>query len=238
MSIEFNPDSGHLRLDRDSFARLTEWFREGRPGAVPPELSAAGALDDQGDLHPVPLACLATVAAPLCRIAVRMTDPAGRLEQGDLWLGPEVAGMLLELPDGRAELGLLHPIFVPVMLWRVLALGPRLRLSADAVAVDPGTLDQLTDPRPERRADAVRVLAQHGVTGAEELRCDARVQASWVAPGGAPGIRVVRVLDTPAGLWHVTREGDLALLTPTTASAVWRELVSVLPNDQELPASE
>lgn len=238
MPIEFNPDNGQLRLDRASFTELVEWFRGDRAGAAPPELVAAGAVDDQGEPHPVPLACLAAVAAPHCRIAVRMTDPAGQPEQGDLWLGSEMAAGLLELPDGRVELGLLRPIFVPVMLWRVLRLGPRPRLSAAATTAGPAALDQLTDPRPARRAEAVRALADAGVVGVEELRCDARVQASWLAPGGVPGARVVRVLDTSAGLWQVTADGDQARLTPTTASAVWRALVSVLPTDQELPAGE
>lgn len=236
MPVEFDVDSGQLRLDRPTFQRLADWFTApgGRGGAesVPAELRDAGVLDERDQLHPALAPGLAAVADPMCRLAVRMRDGSGRTERGDGWVGGDAAALLLDLPDGRCEFGIVHPTFLPVMLARVVGLGPRPRLGGEPRQATVDQLDQLTDPDPASRSTAAARLSAPGLA---ELRSDWQLQAAWQPAEGSSGIRAFRVLDTPAGLWLVEPHEHRPMLFPTTPSAVWRRLVRLLPTDAELP---
>lgn len=218
-TVEFQPETGHLRLDRETFDQIARWYA-GPPGpergaAAPAPLSAAGAVDPGGELAaPIELALRAVVGA-ICRLTIeirRPGEPTAAVEQGSGWVNGDAATLLLPLPDGRYELGMVHPSFLPAMLLRVLQVGPRPRLGASGpLSVDPAQLDQLTSGNR-----------------------DWRVRATWRPARDSAGVRAIRVLDTADGLWLVESDQRGAVLFPTTATAVFRALVGLLPADHEL----
>jgi hypothetical protein len=238
MSVRYEADSGRLRLDREAFRALAAWwsgplgeYGEANPDQIA-ELREAGVIEDDEQLHPILTATIDAVAAPICRLSVRMRDGQGRTEQGDAWVNHEVAALLLDLPDGRCEFGAVHPAFLPVMLARVVELGPHPRLAAEPMPATPERLEQLTDPDPALRSKAAVELPAPGLAG---LRRDWRIRVTWKPADGADGARALRVLDTPAGLWLVEPHPERVVLFPTTPTAIWRALVRLLPTDAELP---
>lgn len=237
MPIEFNADSGHLRLDRPTFQQLADWLAAGGgqqtgAGSVPAQLREAGVMGDRDQLHPAVESGFAAVANPVCRLMADLRDGQGTAERGDGWVGGDATALLLDLPGGRCEFGVVHPTFLPAMLGRIVGLGPRPRLAAEPVPADPVQIDRLTDPDPSLRAAAAAELPAPSLA---ELRRDWRIQASWQPGDGSPGVRALRVLDTLAGLWLVEAHQERVMLFPTTSTVVWRSLVGLLPTDAELP---
>lgn len=232
MPVLFDTDSYRLRLDRDSFRALVAW-RSGQHGEATglDRLRAAGVVQPDDRLHPALQPGLDAVLNPICRLVIRMRDGQGGAERGDSWVGGDATALLLDLPNGLCEFGTVHPSFLPAMLARILELGPRPRLAGEPVQATPELLDQLTDPDPVRRDSAARPLGHDSLA---ELHRDWQIQASWQPGGGSAGVRALRVLDTAAGLWLVEPHTDRAVLFPTSPSAVWLELVRLLPTDQEL----
>lgn len=260
MTVLFDADTGRLRLDRDSFDalvsrrsgsrhhRVARGARSTRtdggdrsdrsrgdadPGTTAglDSLREAGVLQPGDRVHPVLDPGLAAVADPICRLVVHLRDGQGRDERGDAWVGGDLVALLLDLPDGLCEFGTVHPTFLPVMLARIVELGPRPRLSGEPVPATPELLDRLTDPDPAQRAAAARPLAHPSLA---QVRRDWRAQASWHPAQGSAGVRALRILDTPDGLWLVEPHAERAVLFPTTPTAVWRELTRLLPTDIEL----
>lgn len=240
-TVEFQPDTGHLRLGRATFDQLVRWYADrgdpGRAGPIPAALSAAGAADPHGNLAPPVDLAFSAVTGAICQLAIEVrrvdTDTGdGAEESGSGWVTGDAATLLLPLPDGRHELGLVHPTFLPAMLLRVVELGPRPRLATPApVSAELTQLDQLTGADPAARTAAATTLL-----GTARPRRDWQIRATWRPSAGSTGVRVVRVLDTDDGLWLVEASQREAVLFPTTPTAVFRALVRLLPQDHELAA--
>ncbi|GAA1667865.1 hypothetical protein GCM10009765_16530 [Fodinicola feengrottensis] len=243
MPVLFDAESGRLRLDDDSFETLSQWAH-GQPtaGDVAP-LRQAGVID-RGRPHEKLLPGLLAVSEPVC--TVEITVEGEKLETGRGWVCAEAAALLLDLPGGLKEFVTVHPSFLPAALARIVRLGPRPRISALPLQIPHSTLDQLLSPEPEVRSSTVEKLIVDAPAGEREptaaaatalgsgLRQQWRVRVEWAGPDGSPGGRGVRVLDTEAGLWLMEPSVGLAVIWPTTPTAIWRALVCLLPQDNEI----
>jgi EspG family len=241
--VRFDPETATLQLDRETFAALIAHAAEPTGNASPPaELQAVGVLHD-GRYHPALEQGLDAVLNPVCRLQVRGADPHGREDHCDGWVAASAAGFLLPVQGELWEFVVVHPSFVPERLARIVGLGPRPR-APTARPVELGTelLDQLTASDPGRRADALqRVLS----SGPEDAQAIARALASgfrsrwevvvrWLPAPGSTGQRAMHVIDTETTLWAVEPAGIGPVVWPTTPTAVWRLLVTLLPRDEEL----
>jgi hypothetical protein len=224
---------------------LVAWAT-GRQPEVPPELRAAGLIDERGKLHTRLSASVKAISDPVCRVTTRIQDAGGRRQAHDGWVASAAAALLLG-PDGndhRYELANLHPAFLPEAIARLVGLGPRHRsVDAGPILLSPALLDDLTSPDAARRDTAlnpVRSSAPHsmGQVTAQALggRVIARWEAvaTWEASRGSSGRRGIHVIDTTAGLWLVEPLSVDLLASPTTPSVVWRLLTTLLPRDDEL----
>lgn len=185
---------------------------------------------------------------PECRLHADLHQRDGDAETGEVWVSRRpAAGLLLPLPDGMAEFITMTPTFLPVVLTRFVELGPRPRLPARPVPATEDLLDRLTTADPRGRDAAVAELAQgapdeptqQAVTAlGPQLRRDWTIRATWTAPGGDRVGRILRVLDTIAGLWLAQPQQDptaqVETIWPTTPTTVWRHLTGLLPDDDEL----
>jgi hypothetical protein len=68
----------------------------------------------------------------------------------------------------------------------------------------------------------------------EVMREHWRIEANWRPTPESPGVRVVEVIDTDAGMWSVIPDGERVELWPTTPTKVFRELGALLPRDHEM----
>lgn len=208
MAVVFDHGTGRLRLDQPAFDRLVAWSRGDE--AAGPELSA---LRDAGvaPAHPRLAGGLRAVREPVCRLRLAHTDAHGREKAGDGWVRGDAAALLLDLPDGSRDFLTVHPALLPAAIARAVRLGPRPR---------PG-------PAP------LRLGADLGGRGPVRSW---RAEMRWTGPGGHPVGRTVHVADVEAGLFLVERDEAGATLWPTTASTVWRQLIRLLPDTDELGA--
>jgi hypothetical protein len=242
-AVRFDAETAVLRLDRETFATLVA--HAAQPTGEPPylaELGEAGAFRD-GRLHPALEAGLDAVLNPVCRLQVRVAQVHGREDHGDGWVAGHAAGFLVPVQGGLWEFAVVHPGFVPERLARIVGLGPRPRAAA-ARPVELGSelLDELTASDPGRRAGALRRVLD---AGPEEAGAVARALAGgfrsrwevvvrWLPAPGSSGQRAMHVVDTETALWAVEPGGTGLVVWPTTPTAVWRLLVTLLPRDEEL----
>jgi hypothetical protein len=241
--VRFDAETATVRLDRETFAALLAHAAQPTGDATRlAELREAGALRD-GQYHPALQAGLDAVLNPVCRLDVRVADADGREDHCDGWVAGRAAGFLLPAGGERCEFVVLHPSFVPEQLARIVGLGPRPR-DPTARPVEFGTklLDELTESDPGRRDDALRrvleggpeeawVIARALATG---FRARWEVVVRWLPASGSTGQRAMHVIDTEAGPWAVEPGGTGLMVGPTTPTAVWRLLVTLLPRDEEL----
>ena len=68
----------------------------------------------------------------------------------------------------------------------------------------------------------------------DALREHWRVEARWTPSAESPGVRVVEVVDTEAGMWSVIPDAGRVELWPTTPTKVFRGLAGLLPRDHEI----
>ena len=165
------------------------------------------------------------MSQPLCTLELAR---GGRTATGTV--GPQAAR--IEVPGQEI---VVPPDFVPEALARLNDVGPRprpegagrLRVSVAGLAAALATRDaaaaELTGPDD----DALRTILA-------ALRDHWRVEARWAAAEGSPGVRVVEVLDTDAGMWLVVPDGEHVELWPSTPTTVFRQLCALLPRDAEL----
>ncbi len=246
--VLFEPETGRLRLDRETFGTLADWAAGvQKVGPAMTELRAAGVLDD-GQVHTTLAPGLAAVGQPVCRLRVDARDRDGAAETAEAWIsGEAAAGMLLPLPDGMSEFITLAPEFLPVILARFVELGPRPRLLAQPVRATEDLIARLTASDGDSRQAAVTELAQDApdeptrdaVTAlSSELRRDWAIRSAWESPRGGLAGRMLRVLDTTTGLWLLQPQHDpraeVETIWPTTPTTVWRYLTRLLPDDDEL----
>jgi hypothetical protein len=241
--VRFDAETATLRLDRETFAAVVTHAAQPTDDAAHlGALREAGALRD-GRYHPALEQGLDAVLNPVCRLEVRVADVHGREDQCDGWVAGRAAGFLLPAQGEFCEFVVLHPSFVPEQLARIVGLGPRPRVPA-VRPVELGTelLDQLTELDSGRRAGALQQVLEQSPDDAWAVaralaagfRARWEVVVRWLPASGSTGQRALHVIDTETTLWAVEPGGTGLLVGPTTATAVWRLLVTLLPRDQEL----
>ena len=241
--VRFDAETATLRMDRETFAALVAHAAQPTGDAAHlAELYEAGALRD-GRYHPALEQGLDAVLNPVCRVDVRVADAHGRDDHCDGWVAGHAAGFLLPAQGEFWEFVVLHPSFVPEQLARIVGLGPRPRAStARPLELATELLDELTASDPGRRADAPQRVPG---TSSEEAWAIARALATgfrarwevvvrWLPAPGSSGQRAMHVIDTETTLWAVEPGGTGLVVSPTTPTAVWRLLVTLLPRDEEL----
>lgn len=248
MPVMFDAGSGRLRLDTDSFGALSDWVsgREPAAAALAP-LRDAGVIV-RGRPHDLLMPGLIAVGEPLCTVEISIEDADHHVESGRGWVSDDAAALLLDLPGGLHEFVTVHPSFLPAALARVVRLGPRPRVANVPLQVRNALLDRLLSPDESVRSTAVEELVAEIPAAERELTTAAaqalgsglrhrwRVRIEWTSPDGSPGGRGVRVLDTEAGLWLTEPAVGVSVAWPTTPSAVWRTLISLLPRETDLPS--
>jgi len=223
----YDPDSGTLRASAAAFAAL-------RDGSHSEELDATGART-AGEPHAALGPALQAMRAPVCELTLLRGT---RRARG--WVDGEAVALLVPEDDAAERLALrtLPTTFVPDALARLNDLGPRPRVepavrlrlpvselatrlaNPKAPALPPAGMD-------ETEAAALRTLAA-------SLTEHWRVEARWRPSPDSPGVRIVEVVDTTAGLWLVVPDGPSVELWPTTPTTVFRQLSALLPNADEL----
>lgn len=214
MSVDFDASTGRLQAGRSELDALLAWSdgASADPAGLA-SLEAAGAVQDESP-HPRLAPLLEVLADPVCVLGVESSGPPA-LEGGVV---PGLAAVTVRGADGETwQLFGADPSFLPALVARVVGLGPR-----------------------RRTGDEPRQL------GADELaeRCAAPGHVRWTAtttwstPDGPAGRRVDVLDHSPVGLWLLEPADRLTLLWPTTSTAVWRSLTTLLPGDDELGRGE
>jgi hypothetical protein len=222
VSVEFSEASGTLLAPEAVIDGLLA-------GADPaPALAAAGAIVD-GVPHPSLEPALQAVEQALCRM---------RLERGDrtgaVWASPAVCAILVP-QAGRLRLSSFPTLFLPDALARVNDLGPRPRIEpARTIAIAPGDLATAIATRSAAGAGLAEEDRELLQATLDVLREHWRVEARWEPSPESPGVRVVEVVDTDAGMWSVIPDGRRVELWPTTPTKVFRALGGLLPRDHEI----
>jgi hypothetical protein len=248
MPVMFDAASGRLRLDADSFGTLSDWVsgREPAAAALAP-LREAGVIV-RGRPHDLLMPGLIAVGEPLCTVDISIEDADRNVESGRGWVSDDAAALLLELPGELHEFVTVHPSFLPAALARIVRLGPRPRVATMPLQVRNALLDELLSPDESVRSAAVEALIAEVPAAERELTVEAaralgsglrhrwRVRMEWTAPDGSPGGRGVRVLDTESGLWLTEPTVGVSVVWPSSPSAVWRTLISLLPGEADIPS--
>lgn len=246
--VLFEPETGRLRLDRETFRVLADWSA-GVQTASPAmtELRTTGVIDD-GQPHATVAPSVHALGRPVCRLRADLRDRQGHTETGEAWVSDEAStALLLPLPDEMTELITMATVFLPALLARFVELGPRPRQIAQPVAASEDLLARLTTAEPGTREAAGAELA---TTAPDEstrdavndlvsgLRRDWAIRAAWESPRGGLEGRMLRVLDTTAGLWLAQPQQDptaeVETIWPTNPTTVWRYLTRLLPDDDDL----
>lgn len=241
--VVFDPASGRLRLDADTFIALGDLDGTAAPkGAAYDALRRAGAIvDDQPHVSLRP--GLAAVTRPIARLELVSADAdTVLLHQG--WLSL-MSAVLADRGDGSYDFASVATEFLPTVIARLTGFGPRPRLPEAVLTVDERTLEALFEQDAATRTAAVGRLAAAAPAGWEAWTAELEQGAwrlwsadvTWPAPGTRNQVagRRVAVLDTEAGL--LTVEGDESgglSLVPLTPTDVWLMLSSILPADSEL----
>jgi hypothetical protein len=238
VSVTFDAATARLRLDADAFITLVEYATdpEGACDDVVERLSGAGAVAD-GAPHPVLRNALAAVTSSRGSLQVLVTGPDGvRLHQA--WVA-FVSAMLTDLADGTYDFAAVSTEFVPTTIAQLTGLQGRPRLDAASAVVDESLLDDLASNSASARADGGEALAD---LLAPWPRVSAAVRAGhWrlsvvdiaFQARERTVVRRLAWVDTDAGLLRVEADEHGPALVPTTSTALWRAIVSILPADAE-----
>jgi hypothetical protein len=233
-AVRFDAASGRLRLDQAAFDRLVGLAR-GDDGAGPDAaaLRDAGVVRDDG-LHPLVADALRAVTEPVCRLRLALTDGGGRLKAGDGWLRADGAALLLDLPDeGLRDLVTLPADLLPAAIARVVRLGPRPTPEPEPLPVGSDLVAGLLAADPDERRRASDALAGVVRLNAGQWRTW-RAQMTWHDPRVGLTGRAVQVVDAGPGLFLAASDGEQGTLWPTTPTAVWRILIRLLPDNDEV----
>lgn len=239
MTMRFDTETGVLRLDQDSFDSLVTWYADGMPEG--PELAAlreAGA-STAGHPHPDVANGLEAVTGYRSQLRLDCADHTGEELSGDGWASASDAALLLDSAPGLRDFLALRPELVPVMVARVVHLGPRPRHDSAPVLLPRDVFEGLLGATARDRASAAERYGGEpsGLIGTlvdgPWLRWS--VTSRWYTPEGDPASKVVDVIDTVEGLWWVDMDGMDVSTRPTNATAIWRRLSSLLPAETEEP---
>lgn len=245
MSVTFDPETGHLRLDVEAFRVLVEHAERAAqqptrpptgggstPGDAVARLVAGGVLVD-GRPHPRLRETLTGVTASWGSVQVVVGDDEGvRLHHA--WLGATAVAVLTDRGDSTFDLGPSHATQLPgtLVAWVSLAAAPEL--ASATVTVPDVLLEELASHRPDLRRAAGRALAD--ALGPWPVAQD-RVRASrWrlatvdvaLATGDQTLAHHVAWLDTGAGLLRAEAVERDVRLTPTTSADLQRDLATVV----------
>jgi hypothetical protein len=255
MTIHFDPITSQLRLDSGAFSALRELACRGSTSGIDPqrltELRERGVL--RGSIpHPSLAYGLDAVAAPLCRLELRVDEPdQNRWEarRAEAWVGLDATALLLDAPEGLQDFRTFPVTFLPLVLGQLVALGPRPRPPSQSpepsfpVPID--ALELLVTAAGAAREQAM-LRCIDAAAGAGQITADAardlftgvqrrwELVARWDPAHGEAGQRALRVIDSEAGLWRAEPGGSGVTLSATTPTTVWQAMIDVFPRDHEL----
>ncbi|MGH8793273.1 MAG: hypothetical protein ACRDXX_11585 [Stackebrandtia sp.] len=242
MTVDFDADTGRLRLDQLDFDCLVDWANGAEnPGPELADLREAGVVTDEVP-HPSVVPGLQAVSEPVCQMRIAQMDDRGKHRSGDGWLNRDAAALLLDSADGLRELVTVLPTLLPAVVARIVQLGPRPRPGVEPLGIPTAMFDGMLSSDPEERRAASASMAAHApeppmpdvvesfVTG--PWRCWS-VSMAWLTPEGEQASSNMQVVDTLSGLCMLDIEEQNTSLWPTTATEVWRRLSKLLPDDVE-----
>lgn len=161
------------------------------------------------DPHPAVGRALQVIAAATATLVLLR---GGATARG--WLGPDASTLSVPVSAHCLEMTCVAPGFVPGLLARLVELKPR-------PTPGTGTIELST-------ADAARLIAAGlGDPAADSADPRMTVGDHWVVEVSYADGATERceVLDTEAGLYSLTAQGNVVSAAPVTATAVWRALV-------------
>ena len=184
----------------------------------------------------------AAIADPLVRLSLEVL--AGRPAVTCTgWVSPETAVVTVPLssdPDPLNDVVVVPPALLAAALAKLVALGPRPRAPVTGLLhLERPVLGRLLQAGDARAAVATDV-DDDVVAALDELaaglRLHWRVTVEWTTPDGREPHRVLEAVDGgAAGVWLVAEvPGGGVGLAPTTPTALWRQLATLLPSDEEL----
>lgn len=242
MTVAFDAANGRLRIDQPAFDRLIEWANGNTdPGPRLDELRRAGVVF-QDKTHPVLAPALTAVTDYLCELRLDLVDHTGTEKSGDGWIGGAGAVLLLDLPDGMRELIALPADLLPAVIAKVVSLGPHPVPASEPLSLTRDVFEGLlAGTEAERRSASARLALPHEEGAAAALverlvngpwrRWTASM--AWYTPDGEPATSTLQVLDTETSLCLCEVAGVNAVLWPSNATAVWRRLTLLLPDEVE-----
>jgi len=219
MTVEFDTATGHLRLSRESFDPLVT--RVGDDA-----LRRAGALIAD-EPHPSIAASLQAVVDARCRLFLELVDDQGR-KHGDGWVADHGAALLFDTADGLCEFVGLPAVLVPAAVARLVGLEPRPQADDAPHHLSSEQYEELIPGHPARIDENSTRLAAALASG-RWRRWTAT--ATWSDRNGDPASTGLHVLDTEAGWYLCTASETEAVITPTNATAIWRRLTLLLPDE-------
>jgi len=225
---------GRLRLDvseLDIVARVgTDDGQAGR--MLGQALRPTGAMPD-GRLAPWADQLLTVVARPAMRLVVELF--AIERTESSIWATPALAVLGEPRPEGIIELSGVEPIMLPHLVAWLVGLRNRPRPTEPAAITT--SITELAKLEQAARSGAAPDTALARLIAVR--RFSWRITSVWVSPSG-PHRGELHVVDgDTAGLWRIhvaDRKAADPVLTfePTSASAIWKAIVGLLPTSEVL----
>lgn len=238
MTVDFDPANGRLRLDQQSFDRLLEWANGNTTEGPALERLRQSGVVAEGRTHPVLVPVMDTIVEYLCQLRIDLVDHTGMEKSGDGWVGRDGAVLLLDVPGGLRELIAVPAELLPAAIARVVRLGPHPVPAGEPLRLARDGFEGLLTAEPRDRRAAAERLALDGEAAAglvERLVSGPwrrwTASMAWFTPAGEPASRTLQVIDTDACLCLCEVAGVSAQLLPTNATAVWRRLTLLLPDE-------
>ncbi|WP_019545356.1 hypothetical protein [Streptomyces sulphureus] len=180
------------------------------------------------DDDPVATAALSLLDDPLAEIVVEVTGPDGR-RAAAFALGSDLCAVILSRPTHDPELAAVTPESVPAVTARTVGLGPAPYVDIPPLTVPEADIDALAVPPPQISP----ALAAHPVGTALRVGDWRLWRLQAAAPsdegdGSALGARLDVLGARGYGWWVLEESAEGVLLSPTTATALWRGLSGVL----------
>lgn len=234
--IDFDRDSGRLRLEQPLFGALVDHLD---PAGPTPEESALRELRGAGVLlgdDPDPRLVPALRAVLGAAVQVRMTvadSSHAVFHQG--WAGGPTTALLLQTRGSLHELLTLPTLMVPAFVASTSRTGPRRVRATEAFTLGREVMDDLLSLGDEDRRAAFGALRDAAPSAlAEAVAADELwtwgVESAWKNPEGRLAGRWLQVVESSAGTWVRGDDG----FEPSSGTEVWRALVTMMPDDFEL----
>ncbi len=234
--IDFNTETGHLRLNADEFELLVDATSGIAKAKRSKALNEAGVFDPDVGPHRALALGLSAVLASMCQGQLLVGGPRNtQLHQ--VWMNAGAAAMLMEVEPAIYEFVTIAPGFMPAALARICRLGPRRDQPVDDIALSKRTANGLWSEDDKARGEAAReITSSAGLSpGWRETLAD-ETWWTWDATviwnGGKDG-RTLRVLDSAAGTYAF----DDGALQPTSATQIWRAITRLFPADGEIDSA-